>query len=400
MFGINLFSKKWQKFLFFQVEPKKIGAMKADINITNKKIKIRDLFYFERKKSISPSKILEILSSAIVSKPKSKNIIFFANKSIIKSTNFRFLAIRENPASFISQEELENTISDAVIKMKERELPIMSRFFNEESPILAKTFAHSPKIDSNKVINPIGFPGRRIEINFKNNYTMELFWEELSGIVKNKNSDLISFCQKEIISDAANNFLKKRGVLVEIRAEETIISILGESLRYSIAFDWGFEIITREIKKATSLSDGQAEVIKDLYLKGGMSEKASKWFDKIFLPEIKMLQQGIILSLTTFKKEKIDGEIFLEGEDSFLKKISEVLPKLSWGRKVFPKKPKVSIYPKDDIFGDLGIDIDDEKKMMDYLGLGMRMALVDRFVPTQTHTELNKSLRRFIRWFQ
>jgi len=290
--------------------------------------------------------------------------------------------------------------------LQDREKAIVARTLgvSEMDLALISSIVKDPTIEGRKILNPLGFSGRRLGFTFENSYGAKGFWEELSKIVSNLKCETKIVSEDNLIYDKTFSALDEKGVFIFLDEEETKIGLMGGFLRTSERFNWGGKNLTSVIAKELGVSFQCAKSIREKYRQGEMSVSARKWFEKIFASELKILAEGINLTAKNFFNsltdgEKLHSEIWLVGEISNFPKITETLKSYTWTKSIFKKKPLVSHYSSDKIFAKINVDIDKHVKNSDFDAI-LAIFLANLFLPESYNPDLNKILRRRLKWIR
>lgn len=403
MFGLEkIFKKKWNKVLVFWGRKKSVQIWEVEVNFISRKVRIKDEVSLKAslEENFNYDQILNILKGAIGSSKKISHLLLFLERPFLKSTLSNFSILRDNPLNAIEESELENLVLNLTWRLQDREKAIVSRALgiSEMDLALISSAIKDPTIEGRKILNPLGFSGRRLGFTFENNYGAKDFWEELAKIVGNLKCQTKIVSEDNLIYDKTFSALGEEGVSVFLGEEETKIGLMGNFLKNSEKFNWGGKNLTTVIAKEFAINLGSAEHLRDKYAQGEMSVVARRWFEKMFAPELKILAEGIALSVKNFfDEEKIYPEIRLYGELIDFPKMSEVLGSFVWPKAVFKKKPIVSHYSSDKIFDKINISVDKRSERGDFDAI-LAVFLANLFLPESYNSNLNKILRRRLKW--
>lgn len=400
----SIFSKKNEKVLFFEADREGARALKAEVNKEDKIVKLERVFSLDKSedsKALQINDILSFLSQVISESPKSSSLVLVLGKPFVKVKSFNFIASRENPLSIMDETEIENFLSLAVEKNTEDELPRISSFLANGKTILAESKISHIKMDGRQIMNPLGFSGDRLKFSLKNVYSRKDVFDSLEDLLKSKRCRLKSLIDRTSNMDKTFSYIKEEGVLIDITDKRVKVNLLGQASYRASGFKWGWDTIRKEIIENLSVSRDQAEKIRNMYTEGNMSSKALSYFDLLFKEEMKILAEGLVMTLKSFQERNIAPNIYFSGTDPMLSVIIKNLGKASWGRGLFIKKPEILIYPKREIFDkiDLQVEEGDEVSIED-LSLAIVLLVAGQFIKEPNYSSLNKLLKRFIRWFQ
>ncbi len=405
MLGLEkIFPKKWNKVLIFWGRRKSVKIWELEVNFLSRKIRIKDQVNLKSPigENFSGEQIINILKEALNSSKKNNYFLLFLERPFLKSTLSNFSILRDNPLIPIEESELENLILNLTWRLQDREKAIVARALGvtEMDLTLISSIVKDPTIEGRKILNPLGFSGRRVGFTFENNYSSKDFWSELVKVVANLKCETKIISEDNLIYDKTLSALDEKGVLVFLDEEETKIGLMGGFLKASEKFNWGGKNLTAVIAKELGVSFQCAKAIREKYNQGEMSLGAKRWFEKIFASELKILAEGINLTIKNFfEGEKLHPEIWLTGEISEFSKLTETLKSYTWAKSVFKKKPSVSHYSSDKIFGKINIDIDKHAGNSDFEAI-LAVFLANLFLPESYNSDLNKILRRRLKWIR
>ncbi len=405
MFGLEkIFNKKWNKALVFWGRKKSVQIWEVEVNFISRKVRIKDEVNLKAplEENFNHEQILNILKGAVDSSKKITHLLLFLERPFLKSTLSNFSILRDNPLNAIEESELENIILNLTWRLQDREKAIVARALGipEMDLAMISSAIKDPTIEGKKILNPLGFSGRRLGFTFENNYGAKDFWEELAKIIGDLKCETKIVSEDNMIYDKTFSALGEEGVLVFLGEEETKIGLMGNFLRSSEKFNWGGKNLTSIIAKEFAISLTNAEHLRDKYAQGKMSSSASRWFERMLAPELKILAEGIAFSVKNFfDEEKIYPEIRLYGDLINFPRMSETLGTFVWPKAVFKKKPIVNHYSSDKIFDKINISVDKRSEKGDFDAI-LAVFLANLFLPESYNPNLNKILRRRLKWIR
>lgn len=405
MLGLEkIFPKKWNKVLIFWGKRKSIKIWEVEVNFLSRKVRVKDQVFLKAPlgEVFSAEQIINILKEAAGSIKKNNYFLLFLERPFLKSTLSNFSILRDNPLTAIEESELENLILNLTWRLQDREKAIVARALgvSEMDLALISSIVKDPTIEGRKILNPLGFSGRRVGFTFENNYGAKDFWLELSKVITGLKCEIKIISEDNLIYDKTFSALDENGVFVFLDEEETKIGLMGGFLRASERFNWGGKNLSAVIVKELGVSFQCAKAIREKYNRGEMSPAAKRWFEKIFAQELKILAEGVNLTVKNFfEGEKLHPEIWLTGEMADFPKMSEILKSYGWSKSVFKKKPLVSHYSSDKIFGKINVDIDKHAENSEFDAI-LAVFLANLFLPESYNPDLNKILRRRLKWIR
>ena len=290
--------------MIFNITRESINALEADFDFNSKRVKLRKGFSFETPVGVEfqSEEVFALVEKILRGAKRTASLIFLFEKPFVKSTLSNFSIIRERPLNYIDEDELENIIESLVWRLYDRERPIVSRLLGvaELEIFLVSSKIKDPKIDGRKIINPLGFSGRRLGFTFENTYTHRDFWDKFIKIFNRYKGEMIILVENQLIFDKVFSLVEESGILIEIGREKTKVGLLGNFLKNFEIFDWGEENLMRLIAKNLSISLKTARFLKTRYEAGDLSSHSFHWFEKLLMPELKILTEGIYLAVKNF----------------------------------------------------------------------------------------------------
>lgn len=382
-----------------------MAALEADFNFADKKIRLRNDF-----ESLAPAGEAFNMDDALISLEKitqtiSRNtsLIFLFEKPFLKSTLSVFSIIREKPLELIDEEELENVILNLAWRLYDRERPIVSRVLgvSEFDLVLTSSKIKDPRIDGRKILNPIGFAGRRLGFTFENTYSQKDFWEKLMKIPRRFKGEANFLVENNLVFDKVFSLLDEQGILVEIGPEETRVGQLGNFLKNSESFNWGEENITKLIAKSFSVPLEAARELKERYRAGNLSGHSLHYLEKILLNELKILIDGVNLAIKNFTVEDTKGwNLYLSGPLVGFPRLWECFRSYPWSRTILKRRPAIGPYQKERIFDKINVAVEGLENLTCSDSLALTVAMAELFLPESPYQELNKILKRRIKWLK
>jgi len=189
--------------------------------------------------------------------------------------------------------ELENMIAQA-----------MGRIFNqcraeaakrlaihELDTVLVGAKARSFGVDGHRVVNPVGFTGRKISLLLELTFTSRELFEGLKQFFNSPDD----FFFAESPQARLTSLSRARKLPITIVADESprgsALYIMqktkdGHPVLYRERMDWGFDRLFLRIAAELGVSESAAKGLYELYVAGGMSESAARSFKKTIDPAI------------------------------------------------------------------------------------------------------------------
>lgn len=389
--------------MIFNITRESINALEADFDFNSKRVKLRKSFSFETPVGVEfqSEEVFALVEKILRGAKKTASLIFLFEKPFVKSTLSNFSIIRERPLNYIDEDELENIVESLAWRLYDRERPIVSRLLGvaELEIFLVSSKIKDPKIDGRKIINPLGFSGKLLGFTFENTYTHRDFWDKFIKIFNRHKGEMIILAENQLIFDKVFSLVEESGILIEIGREKTKVGLLGNFLKNFEIFDWGEENLTRLIAKNLLIPLETARVLKTKYEARDLSSHSFRWFEKLLMPELKILTEGIYLAIKNFDSGDLTPQtLYLSGSLNRFPKLLEVFNGYSWPKSLFKKKPSVAIYQKEKIFDKINIRVENLEQFDHSIPLALVGAIAASFLPESSYPELNKVLKRRVKW--
>ena len=273
----------------------------------------------------------------------------------------------DNPRQELGLADLENYISQAIWKTFDRcRNEAATRLeVNEVDLLLTDARVMEIRIDGHPVINPHGFTGSKLDVVLAITMVKRDKFVEEADIILEGGSVRAHLLAKD------KNL--KEALYIEVKNNTTtVFHITPEKISYLSEFEWGEKELTKLLKEELGLAtDQSAGEIHLRYVRGELSERATKKINKIFYDAFSTFVNGGVMTLKNFLKPR-----------------SDKLPPI-YLKSFFPLPE--SVYRKRFPFNN---------KKIRFLGVANKLALQD-FVGDSIHSvyqELNQLAKRRIKW--
>jgi hypothetical protein len=208
--------------------------------------------------------------------------------------------LREKPEETIDDADLDNRVAQGIWRLfnGERSRAAKKMLTSDLDVIMTEVAVKHVKLDDHRVVNPVGFPARTIEVLFSGTFSPRICAEELRNLVPAPRvlfmgehgvfeADLLSrvsgddhFLLAEIFSDRCHVFM-----------------VQGTSMTGVAAFSWGKENLINAITEEFLVSRKVAEHMFQLYLirqaSGVLLRRMEKLLQGEFLHFVQILAEPI-----------------------------------------------------------------------------------------------------------
>lgn len=307
---------------------------------------------------------------------------------------------REEPNTKINLSELRNIVH----KVQWRAFAEVRKKLSEETGYpeidikLVNTSIVDVKIDGYKVVNPLGFQGKEVQMSIFNSFAPIAHFSTLQNIADELELDLLSIVSESYALSRCLNLednANKSAIFIDVGGSTTDIALVSDgSVVGTKMFALGGRTFTKRIAMELNISFEEAEKLKIAYTADKLEQKSKKIISDIIKNDTEIWLEGVILTLSEFKKLQIlPSKILLSGGGTHLPEIQNSLNNEKWYKKLhFVHKPQASfIYPNE-----LSNIIDETKKIKDQQDV-TPMALVNLGIELAgEETVMQKALRKVI----
>ncbi len=339
------------------------------------------------------------LASKEAELPPTKMVIGIAGE-FVKGSTSTISYKREEKDSKINLSELRNIVH----RLQWRAFAEIRKQLSEETGYpeidikLVNTSIVDVKIDGYKVTNPLGFQGKEVQMSIFNSFAPLVHFSALQNIADELELDLLSIISEPYALSRCLD-LEDSGstsaIFIDVGGSTTDIALVSNgSVVGTKMFALGGRTFTKRIAVELNISFEEAEKLKLAYTADKLEQKSKKIISDIIKNDTEIWLEGVILTLSEFKKLKVlPSKILLCGGGTHLPEIEDALNNEKWYKKLhFARTPQASfIHPKD-----IGNIIDETKKVKDQQDI-TPMALVNIGIDLAgEETVIQKALRKVI----
>jgi hypothetical protein len=278
-------------------------AIKADF--ANKKIEISEDFEFS---SRNPLPVLKKFFS-LVFYPRAYSAIFIFSPKEAAGIGGLISFERLKPKEKISEEELADSVSDAVWKFFDsgRTKAAKQLGLSEPEIMLSDVSVYDFKIDGRKVINPMKQAGKKISLEMGQVFADRGNLKKFIGILPKRSKRAFIMeggtCASRLLERMSG---KQKFAFAKVSPKETNMFFGGKGdLGFMDYFSWGEEDLYRGISDNLKIGVSESKFAAEKALAGETSENFKKEFQKIFLGGIAPLVQGLKAGASAAKAKKI-----------------------------------------------------------------------------------------------
>lgn len=314
---------------------------------------------------------------------------------LVKGNTTTIKYTRPNPKTNITLEELKDIISR-----------VQRRSFDRARQILAWETGHSEidvklvnaavvdvKIDGYKVINPLGFQGREVQVGVFNAFAPIVHLSAIQTVAEELGLDLLSVVAdpyalaKSIGPKESTEF---SAIFIDIGGGTTDIAVVRQGgVEGTKMFALGGRSFTKRISSVMGVSFDEAEEIKIKYSAGTLEADDQVFVQKALETDCQVWFSGVELTLEEFSSlELLPSKILMCGGGSNLKGLAEILEKAEWNKKLpFARKPTVHFIKSKDVE-----NIIDETESLNHLWDITPMSLANMAIDLVGHESVMDSI--------
>jgi hypothetical protein len=224
--------------------------------------------------------------------------IVVAPASLSLTVYTRVTEDREHPREEITEAELSNIVSQAIWKVfnKERTPASFRLGVPEIDVLLIDARIVSVRVDGSKVLNPIGFPARRIEVGVSETLaSRDAFQKIQEGLPKNGEMIFVAeptAAKAHLLQEESRN---KTFMFANIERDKTYIYAAKENGDILPAgdFDWGSDNLFQALHDDLMISKDAAPAVLNRYLQNDASVDFLKKFKFVFNKHFSVFGKGV-----------------------------------------------------------------------------------------------------------
>lgn len=239
----------------------------------------------------SVEKILKKISGL-----KNYKLILSLDSSFATSMYSSVSLVRTNPKEVIDEADLDNLISQAIWRFfdKHRFKVAQKMGVDEVDVLLTDVRIRDIRIDGHRVVNPIGFKAKSVEIFFSQTFVTREFMRELRNVVPKENiilmieagtalSHVISHVRGDADFYIANLF----------PSHTTVFAASKQKFGHHDNFDWGGNDLKSFLGRYFRLDEGTADLVIANYASENASGPFLRKFETMLAGELNVFANGI-----------------------------------------------------------------------------------------------------------
>ncbi|MCL5017548.1 MAG: hypothetical protein M1155_02730 [Patescibacteria group bacterium] len=273
-----------------------ITELRADLidkNITVYKNWIKEI------DKIESDYLLHVIKKVIKKIPKRSELEIILNlDSNLATTIYSSVSlVRPKPKEIIDEADLDNLISQAIWRFFDKQRPKTAKKMGIEEidVVLSDVRIRGIKVDGHRVVNPLGFKARSVEIYLSETYAVRDFIKGVKEMMLDNKIIFISEAGATLSHMLFKNSKEKEPlILADLFSDQTVVfQASAGHLNYLDSFKWGGNSFVNSIKENFKIDHAVAHSMIDVYNKNGGSPHFTKKIENILMDECRVLANGI-----------------------------------------------------------------------------------------------------------
>ena len=204
--------------------------------------------------------------------------------------------VRPRSKEVIDEADIDNLISQAIWRFFDRNrLKVAQKMeIDDVDVLLSDVRIRGIKLDGHKIVNPIGFKAKAVEIFFSQTFVVRDFMRGLRDLLPKDNIALITetgTAMSHILSRALGN---DRFFVANLFPNQTSIFLADSGrLSHHDSFDWGENDLTHLLVRYLHVDQITAKSLIQAYVDGNASENFLRRFENILIKELQIFANGL-----------------------------------------------------------------------------------------------------------
>ncbi len=298
-----------ERFLVVEILNKLVRASFIKINFEKKALEMVKVIS-QKHELTDQAQILKLVKRLLrqFGKLTRYKIIFSLDSLFATTIHASAVLARDKPKTPIDETDLDNRVAQgiwrlfdrgrgrAAQKMKVRDLDVL----------LTDVKVKRVKVDGHRLVNPLGFKAKTVEIQFIQTFCPGPFIAELKKIIPAGQLTMLAEAgvpETDVISRTVSvpNFL----LLTLFSGQASVFLADGSSINHLATVSWGKENLIKAIAQNFAVSTSVAEEIFELYLIRQASQAVLKRIEKLLLEQFGLLFASVSKAVSKYKVELI-----------------------------------------------------------------------------------------------
>lgn len=283
--------------------------------------------------------------------------IILSLDSVFATTIYSAISlVRAQPKEMIDEADIDNLISQAIWRFFDRQrLKVAQKMgIDDVDVLLSDVRVRGIKLDGHKVVNPIGFKAKTVEIAFSQTFLPREFLRGLKDLMPKDQIVLVTetgAAMSHILSRVLN---KERLFLANLFPDQTaVFASAGGRISHLDNFEWGEKDLNHLLGRHLHVDPGVARLLVKNYSDSNASSNFLRRLEGILIKELQIFANGLE-SVTSDNAEQIYLNPFF------------ILPPVVFSDRFhsrFQKKLKLSLLSTNLITDSLGYKVQLEKSV-------------------------------------
>ncbi|MBU4348014.1 hypothetical protein KJ671_00715 [Patescibacteria group bacterium] len=295
---VSKFTGKKPDFLVIEIINHYIQVTLLKADFSNKNILICKNITKDIKKLDVPYLLKEVKNILRkIPKKSDFNVILNLDSSLASTVYSSVSLIRSKPKELIDEADLDNLISQVIWKFFDKHRSKVSKKMGIEEidVLLGDVRIRGIKVDGHKVVNPLGFKAKSVEIYLSETFTIRDF---IKGIREIMPLNKIVFVSEAgtILSHTLFDSIEENNPLFLVNLFPNQTSIFKASvghLHHIDNFNWGGNALVEKLRNNFKLDNAVAKTVIETYNRNDGSPRFIKKLENIFIEESRSLINGI-----------------------------------------------------------------------------------------------------------
>lgn len=293
---LNLFAKS-DKYLVIEILNDYAQITVLKVNPLKKTLWVKEN-WVEQLKEFSPSEILDKIKLLLgrVGKLRKYKIILSLDSCLTTTLYASLSLIRPNSREVIDEADIDNLISQAIWKFfdKHRFRVAQKMEVDDIDVILSDVHIRGIKIDGHKVINPIGFKAKSVEIFFSQTFIIRELLRGLRELIPKENIFLITEAGIAISHIFTKILDKNKFFVANLFPSHTAVFLASDHrLNHLDNFPWGENQLLQLLLRYFRLDWGTAQNVLQAYINSRASGNFLRRLENILIKELQIFANGL-----------------------------------------------------------------------------------------------------------
>jgi len=227
------------------------------------------------------------------------NIILNLDSNLALTIYSSVSLVRPKPKELIDEADLDNLISQAIWRFFDKQRPRAAKKMDVEEidVLLADVRIRGVKVDGHKVVNPLGFKAKSVEIYLSETFGVRDFIRGVRELMPSNKIIFVSEAGTTLSHTLLNSINENKPLfLVNLFPNQTaVFHASAGHLSHIDNFNWGGNSLLQNLNDNFKLDDAVSKTMIEIYNRNGGSPHLIKKLENIFMEECQLLANGIEL---------------------------------------------------------------------------------------------------------